>query len=112
MDTCGISSLGLELLRLQATISHPNGLPRDHQEGMVIAAIQTIMPRGKGVLPEEPVFVQSGRHIGRRVNGALFADSVDISFSRTGTAQNLTATGVEVSALMQASRWKSSRIPA
>ena len=46
------------------------------------------------------------------MNAALFADSVDISFSHIGTAQNLTATGLEVPALRQASRWKSSRMPA
>ena len=63
-------------------------------------------------MPDEPVFVQSGCHIGQRVNAALFADSVDTSFSHIGTAQNLTATGLEVPALRQASRWKSSRMPA
>ena len=28
-------------------MSYPSGLPKDQQEGMVIAAIQTIMHRGK-----------------------------------------------------------------
>ena len=63
-------------------------------------------------MPDEPVFVQSECHIGQRVNAALLADSVDISFSHIGTAQNLTATGLEVPALMPAGRWESSRMPA
>ena len=63
-------------------------------------------------MPEEPVFVQSERHIGLRVNAALLADSVDTSFTHMGPAQNLTATGVELLALMTAGRWKISRMPA
>ena len=38
--------------------------------------------------------------------------SVDKSFGRMGTAQHLAVTGMEVPALMQAGRWKSSRMPA
>ena len=51
-------------------------------------------------------------NVGQRVNAALFADSVDASFSHMGTAQNLTATGVELAALMHASQWKRYRMPA
>ena len=65
----------------------------DHQEATAIAAIQTSMHRGKGVLPEEPVFVQSGRHISQRVIAAPFADGVVTSFGHVCTAQNLNAKG-------------------
>ena len=57
---------------------------------------------GKGVLPEELSFVQSGCHISQRLIAALFADSVDTSFSHMGTAQNLTVTGVELPELLPA----------
>ena len=67
---------------------------------------------GKGVVPEEPVLVQSGCQIGRRVIAAPFADSVDNSFDRMGAAQHLAATGVELPAPMPVGRWKSSRMPA
>ena len=63
-------------------------------------------------MPEELIFVQSGCHTGRRVNVALFADSVDTPFSHMGTAQSLTDTGVELPALMMAGRWNTSRMPA
>ena len=58
----------------------------------------------KGVVPEEPVLVQSGCQIGRRVIAAPFADSVDNSFDRMGAAQHLAATGVELPAPMPVGR--------
>ena len=89
MNSCGTSSVGLKPFTTANPASHPNGLPGDLQEGMVITAIQTIMPRKK-----------------------LSAGSVDTSLGHMGTAQNLFTTPVELPALMKAGGWHLSRIPA
>ena len=46
------------------------------------------------------------------MNAALFADSVDDTFIHIGKAQNLTATGFELPALMLAKQCQSCRMPA
>ena len=89
MNSCGTSSVGLKPFTTANPASHPNGLPGDLQEGTVIAAIQTIMPRRK-----------------------LSDGIVDTSLGHMGTAQNLITTPVELPALMKAGGWHLSRIPA
>ena len=41
-------------------MSHPNGLPKDHQEDMGIAAIQTIISREKEFCPKNPSLFSQG----------------------------------------------------
>ena len=81
------------------------------------AALVTIMPEGFAVVdPSTPVFGLSASQIGRRVNAAAKAAGLGEGFTghsgRVGMAQDLTAAGVELPALMNAGRWKSSKMPA
>ena len=85
LDIWGISSFGPELLRVRAPCStqrSAKGPTRGHRN----CRHSDHHALGKGVLPEELILVQSGRHIGWRVIAALFADGVDTPFSHMGTA--------------------------
>ena len=67
--------------------------------------------------PAAPLFGLSASQIGLRVTAAKAASLGDWeSFSghsgRVGMAQDLAAAGVELPALMNAGRWKNSRMPA
>ena len=80
-------------------------------------ALQTIIPEDEAVVDSAvPVFGLSASQIGRRVKAAAQAAGLGDSFTghsgRVGMAQDLTATGVELPALMTAGRWKSPRMPA
>ena len=80
-------------------------------------ALVAIMPEGIAVVdPSTPVFGLSASQIGRRVNAAAMAAGLGDGFTghsgRVGMAQDLAAAGVELPALMNAGRWKSSRMPA
>ena len=81
------------------------------------AALVAIMPEGFAVVdPSMPVFGLSASQIGRRVNAAAKAAGLGDGFTghsgRVGMAQDLAAAGVELPALMNAGRWKSSKMPA
>ena len=81
------------------------------------AALVAIMPEGFAVVdPSMPVFGLSASQIGRRSDAAAKAAGLGDGFTghsgRVGMAQDLAAAGVELPALMQAGRWKSSRMPA
>ena len=81
------------------------------------AALVAIMPEGFAVVdPSTSVFGLSTSQIGRRVNAAAKAAGLGDGFTgpsgRVGMAQNLTAAGVELPALMNAGRWKSPKMPA
>ena len=81
------------------------------------AALVAIMPEGFAVVdPSTPVFGLSASQIGRRVNAAAKAAGLGEGYTghsgRIGMAQDLAAAGVELPALMNAGRWKSSRMPA
>ena len=66
--------------------------------------------------PSTPVFGLSASQIGRRVNAAAKAAGLGEGYTghsgRIGMAQDLAAAGVELPALMNAGRWKSSKMPA
>ena len=51
MDSLGDIKLWAGAVTAASPVSHPNGLPKNHQEGMAIAAIQTIMPREREFCP-------------------------------------------------------------
>ena len=81
------------------------------------AALVAIMPEGIAVMdPSTPVFGLSASQIGRRVNAAAKAAGLGDGFTghsgRVGMAQDLTAAGVELPALMTAGRRQSSKMPA
>ena len=68
-------------------------------------------------LPGDRVFgLQTGRAISNRLGAMARAAGLGEGFSghspRVGMAQDLTAAGAELSALMVAGRWKSERMPA
>ena len=80
-------------------------------------ALQTILPEDVAVVdPAAPVFGLSASQIGRRIDAAAKAAGLGEGFTghsgRVGMAQDLAAAGVELPALMQAGRWKSSKMPA
>ena len=66
--------------------------------------------------PSTSVFGLSASQIGRRVNAAAKAAGLGEGYTghsgRIGMAQDLAAAGVELPALMNAGRWKSSKMPA
>ena len=81
------------------------------------AALVAIMPEGFAVVdPSTPVFGLSASQIGRRVDAAAKAAGLGDGFTghsgRVGMAQHLAASGVELPELMNAGRWKSSKMPA
>ena len=81
------------------------------------AALVAIMPEGFAVVdPSTPVFGLSASQIGRRVDAAAKAAGLGEGFTghsgRVGMAQDLSASGVELPALMNAGRWKSPKMPA
>ena len=81
------------------------------------AALVTIMPESFAVVdPSTPVFGLSASQISRRVSAAAKAAGLGDGFTghsgRVGMAQDLTAAGVELPALMNAGRWKSPKMPA
>ena len=81
------------------------------------SALVAIMPEGFAVVdPSTPVFGLSESQIGRRVNAAARAAGLGDGFTghsgRIGMAQDLAAAGVELPALMNAGRRKSSKMPA
>ena len=81
------------------------------------AALVAIMPEGFAVVnPSTPVFGLSASQIGRRVNAAAKAAGLGEGFTghsgRVGMAQDLSASGMELPELMNAGRWKSSKMPA
>ena len=81
------------------------------------AALVAIMSQGIAVMdPSTPVLGLSASQIGRRVNAAAKAAALGDGFTghsgRGGMAQDLTAAGVELPALMTAGRWQSSKMPA
>ena len=81
------------------------------------AALVAIMPERFAVVdPSTLVFGLSASQIGRRVNAAAKAAGLGEGFTghsgRVGMAQDLAAAGVELPALMNAGRWKSSKMPA
>ncbi len=79
-------------------------------------ALQAIRPAGELLDRNTPVFGLSPRQIGRRVSPAAKAAVLGDGFTgpsgRVGMAQDLGKTGAELPALMTASRWKSSTMPA
>lgn len=81
------------------------------------AALVAVRPEdGALVDPETPVIGLSASQIGRRVRAAALAAGLGDGFTghsgRVGMAQDLTAAGVELPALMVAGRWQSPRMPA
>ena len=79
------------------------------------AALRRIRPAGPG--GNEPVFgLRSGRAISNRLAAMAKAAGLGEGFSghspRVGMAQDLTAAGVGLTAIMVAGRWKSERMPA
>ena len=81
------------------------------------AALVAIMPEGFAVVDAAaPVFGLSASQIGRRVDAAAKAAGLGEGFTghsgRVGMAQDLAASGVELPELMNAGRWKSSKMPA
>ena len=80
------------------------------------AALRAIRPAEQLIDPKTPVFGLSTRQIGRRVQAAARAAGLGEGYtghsSRVGMAQDLVRSGVALPALMTASRWKSSKMPA
>ncbi len=79
------------------------------------AALRTIMP--ENVVRQNRVFnLRSGRAVSNRVAAMARAAGLGEGFSghspRVGMAQDLTAAGVGLTAIMVAGRWKSERMPA
>ena len=80
-----------------------------------VDALRRIRPGS--ALPGERVFgLRTGRAISNRLAAMARAAGLGDGFSghspRVGMAQDLTASGAELSALMVAGRWKSERMPA
>ena len=81
------------------------------------AALVAIMPEGFVVVdPSTLVFGLSASQIGRRVNATTKAAGLGEGLTdhsgRVGMAQDLAAAGMELPALMNAGRWRSSKMPA
>ena len=80
------------------------------------ALLATLPEASETVDPGTPVFGLSESQIGRRVRAAALAAGLGDGFTghsgRVGMAQDLTAAGVELPALMVAGRWQSPRMPA
>ena len=77
-------------------------------------SLRAIRPEGE--TPQSPVFGLTAQQIGKRVKAAAQAAGLGDGFTghsgRVGMAQDLVRSGVELPALMQAGRWKSSAMPA
>ena len=81
-----------------------------------MTALLAIRPTETVRGPAQPVFGLSENQIGRRVRAAAKAAGLGEGFSghsmRVGMAQDLSAAGAELPALMQAGRWSTSAMPA
>ena len=81
-----------------------------------VSALLAMRPAEAIIDPKLPVFGLSASQIGRRVQAAARAAGLGEGFSghsmRVGMAQDLSAAGAELPALMQAGRWSTSAMPA
>ena len=81
-----------------------------------VAALLAIRPAEAVMNPTQRVFGLSASQIGRRVRAAARAAGLGDGFSghsmRVGMAQDLSAAGAELRALMEAGRWSTSAMPA
>ena len=79
-------------------------------------ALLAIRPAPELLELNSPVFGMTTRNIGKRVTAAAQAAGLGGGFTghsrRVGMAQDLVKSGVELTALMTAGRWKSSKMPA
>ena len=108
---------GTGLLQLHRSKTDQEG------EGVVLyigreaaAALRAIRPAEQLVDLKTPNFGLSARQIGRRVQAAAKDAGLGEGYTghsgRVGMAQELVKSGVELPALMNAGRWKSSKMPA
>ena len=109
---------GSARLHVQRSKTDPEGVGTVLYIGQeATAALVAVRPEdGALVDPETPVIGLSASQIGRRVRAAALAAGLGDGFTghsgRVGMAQDLTAAGVELPALMVAGRWQSLRMPA
>ena len=109
---------GSARLHVQRSKTDPEGVGTVLYIGQAAtAALVAVRPEdGALVDPETPVIGLSASQIGRRVRAAALAAGLGDGFTghsgRVGMAQDSTAAGVELPALMVAGRWQSPKMPA
>ena len=98
---------------------------RDNGSALIAVRRSKTDPQAEGVVlyigkeaaqalldPSIPVFRLTTRHVGNGVRAAGLGEGYTGHSGRVGMAQDLAKNGVELPALMTASWWKSSKMPA